>query len=61
MSVDDFVMQAQALEYIDKNFQKIKDKIGVYQNIIGTLISKGIEINKEDKKLIEEKSYSYVT
>lgn len=60
-SVNDFVKQAQALEYIDNHFQTYKDKIGVCQNILASLIGKNIDVSKEEKKLIEDKSYQYVT
>ena len=33
ISVDQFVKQVQALEFIDRNFQKVKDEIDLYQNL----------------------------
>ena len=33
IEVDDYVKQVQALDFIDNNFQKVKDEIDLYQNL----------------------------
>ena len=54
IDVDQFVKQVQALEFIDKHFQKVKDEIDLYQNLQRICQQNGISISKEDIKLISE-------
>lgn len=54
IEVDEYVRQVQALEFIDRNFQKVKDEIDLYQNLHRICAQNGIEINKEDGKLLSE-------
>lgn len=54
IDVDQFVKQVQALEFIDKHFQKVKDEIDLYQNLHRICQQNGISISKEDIKLISE-------
>lgn len=46
--------QVQALEFIDKHFQRVKDEIDLYQNLHRICAQNGIPISKEDTKLISE-------
>lgn len=54
IDVDQFVKQVQALEFIDKHFQDVKDEIDLYQNLQRICAQNGIPISKEDSKLISE-------
>jgi dynein heavy chain len=54
IDVDQFVKQVQALEFIDKHFQDVKDEIDLYQNLHRICAQNGIVISKEDTKLISE-------
>jgi len=54
IDVDQFVKQVQALEFIDKHFQDVKDEIGLYQNLHSICSQNGIKISKEDTKLVTE-------
>ena len=54
IDVDQFVKQVQALEFIDKHFQKVKDEIDLYQNLQRICQQNGISISKEDIKLMSE-------
>ena len=44
----------QALDYIDKNYQSVKDEIDLYQNLHRICQQNEITISKEDTKLISE-------
>ena len=54
IDVDQFVRQVQALHFIDKQFQKVKDEIDFYQNLHRICHQNSIPISKEDTKLISE-------
>jgi len=51
-SIDDFVKQKKNYEYVEKNFQKYKDRLGVVSSQIITLKQHKFEIKKEDDQLI---------
>jgi hypothetical protein len=54
IEVDQFVKQVEALEYIDNNFQAVKDDIDLYDKLHNICKEHGIKISNEDKKLINE-------
>ena len=51
-SIDDFVKQKKNYEYVEKNIQKYKDRLGVVSSQIITLKNHKFEIKKEDDQLI---------
>ena len=56
IEVEEYVKQVQALEFIDRNFQKVKDDIDLYQNLHRICLQSGIENTKDDvnNKLLSE-------
>ena len=54
IEVDEYIRQVQALDFIDQNFQKVKDDIDLYQNLHRICSQNGIEVSKEDGKLLSE-------
>ena len=54
IEVDEYVRQVQALDYIENEFQNVKDRIDLYQNIHRICSQNGIEITKDDQKLLSE-------
>lgn len=54
IDVDQFVKQVQALEFIDKHLQRVKDEIDLYQNLHRICGQGGIAISREDTKLVSE-------
>ena len=54
IEVDEYVRQVQALEFIDNNFQRVKDDIDLYQNIHRICSQNGINVGNEDSKLLSE-------
>ena len=52
IGVDQFVKQVQALEFIDRHFQDVKDEIDLYQNLHRICNENEIHISKEDQDLV---------
>jgi len=50
-SIDEFVRQQKALRYIEKNIQKMKDKLSIIGNQYLILKSHKFEFKKEDDQI----------
>jgi hypothetical protein len=53
-SIDEFVRQQKQLRYVEKNFQKMKDKLSIIGSQYIILKGNKFEIKKEDDQIFQD-------